>query len=502
MKKALSLIMLLAILWGTLGGITVTAHEATATEETTKQLSIDYYNLSFRENVCIKYAVFSNLKNADVKLLVWTAPKTEYLYGTQNEILSTVGYSADLGEDYLVFDYTSFKAKQMTDEVYTVAYANVGGTEYYSEVKKYSILKYAYDILGKTATASTDENLKNLMSSMLEYGANAQKYLNYKTDKLATADFYQITLAGGTLTDGTNYGLYLAGEQVTMTAPVTDADGNAFSHWENKNAENVSSEATYTATVGTENQTYTPVYEQSNYSEGLAFTSNGDGTCYVSGIGTCTDTEINIPHVSPTGDSVTSIGASAFYNNAEITSVEIPSTVTSIGYSAFYCCTKLTNVTMGNSVESIGGSSFFFCSEIKSITIPSSVTSIGAYAFRGCTGLTNIEIPNSVTDIDNWAFSDCTGLMSVTMGNAIERIGDGAFENCTGLTSIVIPRSAMDIGHAVFYGCSELTSIDFTGTVAEWQAKTFNAEWNYGMSDYIITCTDGTIAKNGTVSYN
>ena len=45
--------------------------------------------------------------------------------------------------------------------------------------------------------------------------------------------------------------------------------------------------------------------EEPKYSEGLKFTSNGDGTCSVSGIGTCTDTEIVIPPVSPMGDAVT-----------------------------------------------------------------------------------------------------------------------------------------------------------------------------------------------------
>ena len=47
-------------------------------------------------------------------------------------------------------------------------------------------------------------------------------------------------------------------------------------------------------------------------SEGLEFTSNGDGTCYVAGIGECTDTDIVIPEVSPTGDVVIAIGTYAF----------------------------------------------------------------------------------------------------------------------------------------------------------------------------------------------
>ena len=45
----------------------------------------------------------------------------------------------------------------------------------------------------------------------------------------------------------------------------------------------------------------------------LQFTSNGDGTCYVSGIGDCTLEEIIIPQVSPKGDRVTAIGDNAFF---------------------------------------------------------------------------------------------------------------------------------------------------------------------------------------------
>ncbi|MBR2350963.1 MAG: leucine-rich repeat domain-containing protein, partial [Clostridia bacterium] len=108
----------------------------------------------------------------------------------------------------------------------------------------------------------------------------------------------------------------------------------------------------------------------------LKFTSNGDGTCYVSGIGGCTDTNIAIPSTSPDGDRVTSIGYMAFCNCTGLASIEIPGSVTSIGYAAFRGCTGFT-----------------------SIVIPDSVTSIGNEAFRDCTGLTSIVIPDSVTSI-------------------------------------------------------------------------------------------------------
>ena len=67
-------------------------------------------------------------------------------------------------------------------------------------------------------------------------------------------------------------------------------------------------------------------------SQGLEFTSNGDGTCTLDGIGTCTDVNVIIPTKSPAGDVVTEISNYAQFGN--IKSIEIPSTVTNVyGYS-------------------------------------------------------------------------------------------------------------------------------------------------------------------------
>jgi hypothetical protein len=48
------------------------------------------------------------------------------------------------------------------------------------------------------------------------------------------------------------------------------------------------------------------------YSEGLEFTSNGDGTCYVSGIGEREDEDVLIPPVNPDGERVIGIRQGAF----------------------------------------------------------------------------------------------------------------------------------------------------------------------------------------------
>ena len=125
------------------------------------------------------------------------------------------------------------------------------------------------------------------------------------------------------------------------------------------------------------------------YSEGLEFTSKGNGTCYVSGIGTCTDLDVVIPPVSPEGETVISIGLKAFFCCDSLTSVKIPTTVTSIDYYAFFGCAGLTDAYYEGSLEQWcnisfacdtanpcrNGSALYISGELADdIVIPSTVT--------------------------------------------------------------------------------------------------------------------------------
>ena len=173
--------------------------------------------------------------------------------------------------------------------------------------------------------------------------------------------------------------------------------------------------------------------------EELKYSLNSDGTAYtVTGIGTCTDTEIIIPS-EYNAKPVTRIGSDAFRGCKGLTSITIPDSATSIGNYAFLGCTGLTSVTTGNGVTSIGDGAFYGCTGLTSVTIPDSVTSIGNSAFEGCTGLTSVTIGNSVTSIGRSAFSDCTSLTSISIPNSVMSIDAGALRGCSSLETITIP---------------------------------------------------------------
>ena len=104
------------------------------------------------------------------------------------------------------------------------------------------------------------------------------------------------------------------------------------------------------------------------------------------------------------GESVTSIGYNAFYNNS-LTSVTIPNSVTSIGNAAFYN-NSLTSVTIPNSVTSIGPYAFWDNS-LTSVTIPNSVTSIGPTAFR-FNPLTSVSLKSETSYESNSFPINCT----------------------------------------------------------------------------------------------
>lgn len=150
-------------------------------------------------------------------------------------------------------------------------------------------------------------------------------------------------------------------------------------------------------------------------------------------------------------------------------------------------------------------------SEVAKIRIPASVTEIRDIALAAIGSLKSIEVAkgnpvyhsdgNCLIETNNKILLAGCKTSVIPNDGSVTSIGDSAFDGCSALTSIAIPRSVSSIGSYAFNNCSSLTEIQFKGTVNEWKSVVKGYGWDHAVS-YRVVCTDGTIANNGTVTYN
>lgn len=188
-------------------------------------------------------------------------------------------------------------------------------------------------------------------------------------------------------------------------------------------------------------------------SKGLAFVSNGDGTCSLDGMGECTDSFIIVPMESPNGDIVVEIGDNAFKNCTSIKGIELSETVTRIGSYAFYGST------------------------IRDIEIPSTVREIGNYAFSGCKYLTGITV-----DKENTNYSSSSGVLYNKEGSVLITYPAGKTDNF-----VNISRDVTEIANMAFYKCTYVKKVTYHGTSASWKMVEIGAG-NDVIDDAIIYC--------------
>lgn len=243
---------------------------------------------------------------------------------------------------------------------------------------------------------------------------------------------------------------------------------------------------------------------------------------------------------------VTSISDSAF-SSSGITSVTIPNSVTQIGAFAFYDCRGLTSVNLPNSAATIGVYTFGNCTSLKSVTANwTSPISIDRNVFEGL-NLANIAlnipegtqvdyndaaiwtdfnlngqeiiagqtivanginyvvtktsapyevavgsntaivgVPNlltevvsngnsfAVTSIADQAFYGSQSITGVEIPNSVTRIGSEAFLSCDHLTSLTIGNSLTSIGRGAFEYCTGLTSIMFPNSLTTIEEGAFS----------------------------
>ena len=194
-------------------------------------------------------------------------------------------------------------------------------------------------------------------------------------------------------------------------------------------------------------------------SVGLAYEKNSDANTYtITGIGTCTETEIYIPEYI-NGGKVTAIDDEAFKGNKSITKVSIPG-VYYIGESAFESCTALADLTFGYGVQYMGN-----------------------YVFRGCTTLAVVELPSSLKEIPAGMFYECSKLQKIVIPSGVTKIGRNAFGECA-ITSLNWPASIKQVGDHLF-GTDRRAYLEelYIEDIAAFCAIDFKDDNNAGLMD-------------------
>lgn len=184
---------------------------------------------------------------------------------------------------------------------------------------------------------------------------------------------------------------------------------------------------------------------------------------------------------------VSTVGAFAFCDAANVTGVELPDTLQSIGDSAFYG-SALMSLAIPGSVAHIGDHALAGMQSISAVTIPGSVKTLGDYAlsgsafravelaegltavskgmFKDCGKLDTVRLPDSVQSIGEDAFYNCKALFGINVPEGVKTIEKNTFRNCV-LNNIALPGSLVSIGEYAFAGNENLTKLTIPANVAQ-----------------------------------
>lgn len=100
-------------------------------------------------------------------------------------------------------------------------------------------------------------------------------------------------------------------------------------------------------------------------------------------------------------------------------SVKVPDGVTSIGAWAFINCINLTSINLPEGLKTIDYSAFRGCSSLLELTIPDKVYELKTGILDGCSSIKRIHIPDSITEIDSKLFDACNRLSSGYISDAV-----------------------------------------------------------------------------------
>ena len=182
---------------------------------------------------------------------------------------------------------------------------------------------------------------------------------------------------------------------------------------------------------------------------------------------TGTKTRIH-PHLTVSKEPVVGLGDGVFKDSQTIEyfSVAHNDEFTTIGAESFMN-SSLREVDLFDSVTTIGARAFANCAQLETLTLPDSLTTIGEGALDGLTGLKKLVIKCDPALIPAGAFANMPNLSEVTVERGA--IPAHMFEG-SGVTALTLGAGVTEIGEKAFAGtalnAAELTNVTAIGAGA------------------------------------
>lgn len=196
--------------------------------------------------------------------------------------------------------------------------------------------------------------------------------------------------------------------------------------------------------------------------------------------------------------AITKIGSEAFRLNNKITTVSfLGQSLTTIGTSAFKECSYLKSISLPLSLTTIGPSAFRDCVRLKEISFPSSLQTIDRNAFQNCSGLINVNLNSSLKTIGSNAFDGCDKMVIIEFPASVSKIEGCAFQNCTNLEYVGFASSEVIIGGSAFFNCTRLTTIDCTSLKQAPAISTNSFKEDKDAKAYVASKKDFVSTENG-----
>lgn len=188
-------------------------------------------------------------------------------------------------------------------------------------------------------------------------------------------------------------------------------------------------------------------------------------------------------------ESLTHIGAYAFYKCHLSGHLSLPDCLTFIGTCAFNDAGSFTgDLVIPASVTKLEGNETFYTSQFTGRLIFEGNTDIGApSAFNSCGFTGELHIPEGMTTIPSGCFYN-NRFTSVYLPSTLKEIKDGGLGYNPWLESVSFQEGLISIGEFAFHYCHQLRSLELPSTLQTIQANAF--QYDYNISNISCSATE------------